>query len=75
MTSKAVEVLKDLEWIGRALGQGAYMGDDRGNLYPSCPVCGGLKRGAGAEYNGEFKPSAFGHLKNCKLVEAIHEAG
>ena len=71
MADKAVEVLRGLEWSGRTRGQGAYMGDDRGTLYPSCPVCRGLKREAGAE--GEFIASAFGHRKDCKLVEALRE--
>lgn len=69
MTDKAVEVLKGLEWSGTAAGQGAHMGDTNVTHYPCCPVCGGMKRGGGAE--GEFNSDAFGHRRSCALRAAL----
>lgn len=48
------------------------MGADDGEWNPSCPVCRGLKPGAGF---GGFIASAYGHRKDCKLVEALREEG
>lgn len=72
MPGKAVEVLRGLEWSGRTRGPGTSMGADDGEWNPSCPVCRGLKPGAGF---GGFIASAYGHRRDCKLVEALREEG
>ena len=69
-----IKFIRKLEWASYAQGQGSgFMssGGD-GQLYPACPVCGGIKPGSGAE--GDFMRSAIGHYRGCQMKEILKPA-
>lgn len=63
-----VELIEELEWNGevRGPGSGPHGSGGDGELYQSCPVCGGL-RGP----NSSFVAEAVGHQAGCGLARLL----
>jgi hypothetical protein len=71
--NKILEILKKLEWAGRARGPGSGFMDsgNDGELSQCCPICGGIK--PSDPFAGSWIREARGHREDCEFkdLEAI----